>query len=157
MPFYLRTGKALPRRASSIAIHFKPLPQILYAEHHHLPANVLTLRIQPNEGFSLEVVGKQPGLDLSIGPVHMDLQYEREFKGRSPEAYEMLLYEVMLGDQTLFVDAGMVERSWEFIQSILDVWNHDARAGLATYPAGSWGPEAADKMLKMDGVSWIDP
>ncbi|MGO9063085.1 MAG: glucose-6-phosphate dehydrogenase [Candidatus Binataceae bacterium] len=157
VPFYLRTGKALPRRASSIAINFKPLPRILFAEHHRLPPNVMTLRIQPNEGFSLEVVGKQPGLDLSIRPVHMDLQYEREFKGRSPEAYEMLLYEVMLGDQTLFVDAGMVERSWEFIQSILDVWNRDARNGLATYPAGSWGPEAADRLLKADGCSWVEP
>ena len=103
------------------------------------------------------MVGKQPGLDLSIGPVHMDLQYEREFQGRSPEAYEMLLYEVMLGDQTLFVDAGMVERSWEFIQSILDVWNHDARTGLATIRPGVGGPKPPTKCCKMDGVSWIDP
>ena len=157
VPFYLRTGKTLPRRASSIAIHFKELPRILFAEEHRLPANVLTLRIQPNEGFSLEVVGKQPGLDLSIRPVFMDLQYEREFKGRSPEAYEMLLYEVMVGDQTLFVDAEMVERSWQFIQSVLDVWSRDRRNGLMSYPAGSWGPEAADQLLKADGRSWIEP
>jgi glucose-6-phosphate 1-dehydrogenase len=156
VPFYLRTGKALPRRASSIAIHFKHLPAILFAEHHSLPANVLTLRIQPDEGFSLSVVGKQPGLDLSIRPVNMDLQYEREFQARSPEAYEMLLYEVMIGDQTLFVEAEMVERSWRFIQSILDVWERDGREGLLTYPAGSWGPDAARQMLAAHRCGWLE-
>ncbi|HZY59695.1 MAG TPA: glucose-6-phosphate dehydrogenase [Candidatus Binataceae bacterium] len=157
VPFYLRTGKALPRRASSIAIHFKHLPSILFAEHHRLPANVLTLRIQPDEGFSLSVVAKQPGLDLSIRPVNMDLEYEREFQARSPEAYEMLLYEVMIGDQTLFVEAEMVDRSWQFIQSILDVWNRDGRSGLVSYPAGSWGPEAAHQLLISDSCSWREP
>jgi len=157
VPFYLRTGKALPRRASSIAIHFKHLPAILFAEHHRLPANVLTLRIQPDEGFSLSVIAKQPGLDLSIRPVNMDLQYEREFQARSPEAYEMLLYEVMIGDQTLFVEAEMVDRSWQFIQSILDEWNADGKKGLAYYPAGSWGPEAAQQLLISDRCAWLEP
>jgi glucose-6-phosphate 1-dehydrogenase len=157
VPFYIRTGKALPRRASSIAIHFKRLPAILFAEHHPLPPNVLTLRIQPDEGFSLSVVGKQPGLDLSIRPVNMDLQYQREFQARSPEAYEMLLYEVMIGDQTLFVDAEMVERSWRFIQSILDVWGRDGRQGMMTYPAGTWGPEAAHQLLISDRCAWSEP
>ncbi len=157
VPFYLRTGKALPRRASSIAIHFKHLPAILFAERHRLPANVLTLRIQPDEGFSLSVVGKQPGLDLSIRPVNMDLQYEREFQARSPEAYEMLLYEVMIGDQTLFVEAEMVDRSWQFIQSILDEWNADGKKGMAYYPAGSWGPEAAQQLLLSDQCAWLEP
>jgi glucose-6-phosphate 1-dehydrogenase len=157
VPFYLRTGKALPRRASSIAIHFKRLPAILFAEHHRLPANVLTLRIQPDEGFSLSVVAKQPGLDLSIRPVNMDLQYEREFQARSPEAYEMLLYEVMIGDQTLFVEAEMVDRSWRFIQSILDQWHTDGKKNLAYYPAGSWGPDAAHQLLISDQCSWLEP
>ena len=156
VPFYLRTGKAMPRRASSIAIHFKHLPAILFAEHHSLPANVLTLRIQPDEGFSLSVVAKQPGLDLSIRPVNMDLQYEHEFKARSPEAYEMLLYEVMIGDQTLFVDAEMVERSWRFIQSILDVWGQDDRDGILAYPAGSWGPDAARQLLAEHRCEWLE-
>jgi glucose-6-phosphate 1-dehydrogenase len=157
VPFYLRTGKALPRRASSIAIHFKGLPAILFAEHHRLPPNILTIRIQPDEGFSLSVIGKQPGLDLTIRPVEMDLQYEREFQARSPEAYEMLLYEVMIGDQTLFVDAEMVERSWRFIQSILDVWEHDGKQGILTYPAGSWGPAAAQQMLSAHKCGWLEP
>jgi glucose-6-phosphate 1-dehydrogenase len=157
VPFYLRTGKALARRASSVAIHFKHLPAILFAEHHPLPANVLSLRIQPDEGFSLKVVGKQPGLDLSIGPVNMDLEYQREFRARSPEAYEMLLYEVMIGDQTLFVQAEMVERSWRFIQSILDVWEHDGRDGMKTYPAGSWGPDVAHQMLTEHRCEWLEP
>ncbi|HEY2106993.1 MAG TPA: glucose-6-phosphate dehydrogenase [Candidatus Binataceae bacterium] len=157
VPFYLRTGKALPRRASSVAIHFKRLPAILFAEHHPLPANVLTLRIQPDEGFSLSVIAKQPGLDLSIRPVNMDLHYEREFKARSPEAYEMLLYEVMIGDQTLFVDAEMVERSWRFIQNILDVWERNGREGLLPYAAGSWGPEAALKLVEAHRCGWLEP
>ncbi len=157
VPFYLRTGKALPRRASSVAIHFKHLPAILFAEHHRLPANVLTLRIQPDEGFSLSVTAKQPGLDLSIRPVNMDLHYEREFQARSPEAYEMLLYEVMIGDQTLFVDAETVERSWLFIQSILDVWEREGRQGLLSYAAGSWGPAAAHQMLRQHQCGWYEP
>src|SRR5579875_976886 len=157
VPFYLRTGKALARRASSVAIHFKHLPAILFAEHHPLPANILTLRIQPDEGFSLSVMGKRPGLDLAIGPVDMDLQYRREFDARSPEAYEMLLYEVMVGDQTLFVQAEMVERSWRFIQSILDVWQRDGRTGMLSYPAGSWGPPEATGMLAAHRCGWLEP
>jgi glucose-6-phosphate 1-dehydrogenase len=86
----------------------------------------------------------------------MDLQYEREFQARSPEAYEMLLYEVMIGDQTLFVEAEMVERSWRFIQSILDVWERDGREGLLTYPAGSWGPDAARQMLAAHRCGWLE-
>ena len=157
VPFYLRTGKVLPARASSIAIHFKHLPAILFAEQHQLPANILTLRIQPDEGFSLSVTAKQPGLDLSIRPVNMDLHYEGEFQARSPEAYEMLLYEVMIGDQTLFVDAEMVDRSWRFIQSILDVWERDGREGMLTYPAGTWGPEAARALVAAHRCGWSEP
>jgi glucose-6-phosphate 1-dehydrogenase len=157
VPFYLRTGKALARRASTVAVHFKPLPAILFAEHHRLPANVLTLRIQPDEGFSLAVVGKQPGLDLSIGAVDMNLDYQREYHARLPEAYEMLLYEVMIGDQTLFVDAEMVERSWRFVQSILDVWEREGRTGLLAYPAGTWGPQAAEQKLMPGSNRWLEP
>ncbi len=157
VPFYLRTGKALARRASSVAVHFKHLPAILFAEHHPLPANVLTLRIQPDEGFSLSVMGKQPGLDLTIGPVNMDLNYQREFNARLPEAYEMLLYEVMIGDQTLFVEAEMVEHSWRFIQSILDVWEREGRNGMMNYPAGSWGPDTAGQMVTPERCGWLEP
>ena len=157
VPFYLRTGKRLPRRASAVAIHFKPLPQILFAEHHKLPPSIMVLRIQPDEGFSLSVIAKQPGLDLTIRPVRMDLHYESEFRTRSPEAYEMLLYETMIGDQTLFVQAEMVERSWRFIQSILDVWEREGREGLTSYPAGTWGPEAAHRLLSADQRSWHEP
>jgi glucose-6-phosphate 1-dehydrogenase len=157
VPFYLRTGKALARRASSVAVHFKPLPAILFAERHALPANVMNLRIQPDEGFSLSVIAKQPGLDLSIRPVDMNLDYAREFRARLPEAYEMLLYEVMIGDQTLFVEAEMVERSWRFVQSILDVWQREGRNGMMSYPAGSWGPQAAEQKLMPDRCAWVEP
>jgi glucose-6-phosphate 1-dehydrogenase len=157
VPFYLRTGKRLARRTSSIAIHFRPLPRILFAEHAQLPSNILMLRIQPDEGFSLAVSAKQPGLDLTVKPVRMDLHYASEFGVKSPEAYEMLLYEVMIGDQTLFVRADMVERSWRFVQSILDAWHDDPKGTLASYGAGSWGPVEADQLASRAGHDWCDP
>ncbi|HLH76436.1 MAG TPA: glucose-6-phosphate dehydrogenase [Candidatus Binataceae bacterium] len=157
VPFYLRTGKRLAKRTSSIAIHFRPLPRILFAEHADLPANILMLRIQPDEGFSLTVSAKHPGLGLTIQPVRMDLHYAGVFGATSPEAYEMLLYEVMLGDQTLFVRADMVERSWGFVQSILDAWRGENPPRLAVYPAGSWGPPAADELLARGGHLWCEP
>src|SRR5579875_736436 len=157
VPFYLRTGKRLAKRTSSIAIHFRPLPRILFAEHADLPANILMLRIQPDEGFSLAVSAKHPGLGLTIQPVPMDLHYAGVFGATSPEAYEMLLYEVMLGDQTLFVRADMVERSWGFVQSILDAWRGENPPRLAVYPAGSWGPPAADELLARGGHLWCEP
>ena len=156
VPFYLRTGKRMARRASSIAIQFRPLPRILFAEQAELPANILMLRIQPDEGFSLTVSAKHPGLDLAIEPVRMDLHYAGVFGATSPEAYEMLLYEVMLGDQTLFVRADMVERSWAFVQSILDAWDDPTAPPLASYPAGSWGPQEAQALLARGGHAWCE-
>jgi glucose-6-phosphate 1-dehydrogenase len=91
-----------------------------------LPPNALTIRIQPDEGFNFEVLAKQPGLDLTIRPVRMNLRYESEFTGPSPDAYERLLLDVMAGDHTLFVSAAFVEKSWEFVGSILDQWREDA-------------------------------
>ena len=104
VPFYLRTGKRLPRRASTIFVQFKRVPEILFNRRVSLPPDVLAIRIQPDEGFSLEVLAKRPGLDLSIQPVRMDLRYAAEFDGGSPDAYERLLLDVMAGDHTLFLE-----------------------------------------------------
>jgi glucose-6-phosphate 1-dehydrogenase len=157
VPFYLRTGKRLAARESLIHIQFKNAPRILFNRGAELPPNALTIRIQPDEGFSFGVLAKQPGLDLSLRPVQMNLRYESEFKGPSPDAYERLLLDVMGGDHTLFVSAQFVEKSWEFVQSILDQWSADPSIPLNEYPAGSFGPEAADVMIQADGRAWHNP
>jgi glucose-6-phosphate 1-dehydrogenase len=157
VPFYLRTGKRLPRRASAIFVQFKRVPEILFNRRVSLPPDVMTIRIQPDEGFSLEVLAKRPGLDLSIQPVRMDLHYAAEFGGASPDAYERLLLDVMSGDHTLFLDARFVQRSWEFVQVILDQWQNDPGIPLEPYPAGTWGPKAAEDLIRADGREWFEP
>jgi glucose-6-phosphate 1-dehydrogenase len=154
VPFYLRTGKRLHSRESMIHVQFKDVPRILFNRGNALPPNALTIRIQPDEGFSFEVLAKQPGLDLSIKPVRMNLRYASEFTGPSPDAYERLLLDVMEGDHTLFVSAQFVEKSWEFVQSILSQWNEDTAIPLYDYPAGSYGPQAADQLINADGRAW---
>jgi glucose-6-phosphate 1-dehydrogenase len=157
VPFYLRTGKRLAARESQIYVQFKNAPRILFNRGAELPPNGLMIRIQPDEGFSFEVLAKQPGLDLSLRPVNMNLRYQSEFTGPSPDAYERLLLDVMSGDHTLFVSAQFVEKSWEFVQSILDRWSDDLSIPLHEYPAGSFGPDAADVMIQADGRSWRNP
>jgi len=147
----------MPSRGSVIYIQFKDVPQILFNREKNVPPNALTIRIQPDEGFSFEVLAKQPGLDISIRPVRMNLRYDSEFSGPSPEAYERLLLDVMSADHTLFVSAQFVEKSWEFIQSILDQWRGDPTIPMHDYPAGTHGPEAADKLIQNDGRKWLDP
>jgi glucose-6-phosphate 1-dehydrogenase len=157
VPFYLRTGKRLPRRASTVYVQFKRVPEILFNRRVSLPPDVLAIRIQPDEGFSLEVLAKRPGLDLSIQPVRMDLHYKAEFGNDSPDAYERLLLDVMAGDHTLFLGARFVQRSWEFVQGILDQWQGEPGIPLEPYPAGSWGPKAADDLIRADGREWFEP
>ncbi|HVB78537.1 MAG TPA: glucose-6-phosphate dehydrogenase [Candidatus Binataceae bacterium] len=157
VPFYLRTGKRLLRRASTIFVQFKRVPEILFNRRVSLPPDVLAIRIQPDEGFSLEVLAKRPGLDLSIQPVRMDLRYSAEFDGDSPDAYERLLLDVMAGDHTLFLSSRFVQRSWEFVQGILDQWQGDPTVPLEPYAAGTWGPKAADDLIRADGREWYEP
>jgi glucose-6-phosphate 1-dehydrogenase len=155
VPFYLRTGKRMGARESLIHIQFKDVPRILFNRTGILPANALTLRIQPDEGFSFEVLGKQPGPGVTISPVRMNLRYQSEFQGPVPDAYERLLLDVMAGDHTLFVSASFVEQSWAFIQSILDQWTSDYSIPLHDYPAGASGPNAADELIQADGRRWF--
>ncbi|HZO82842.1 MAG TPA: glucose-6-phosphate dehydrogenase [Candidatus Binataceae bacterium] len=157
VPFYLRTGKRMPRRASAIFVQFKRVPAILFNRRVTLPPDVMAIRIQPDEGFSLEVLTKRPGLDITIQPVRMDLHYATEFEGDSPDAYERLLLDVMAGDHTLFLSSRFVHRSWEFVQAILDQWEHDPSVPLYPYPAGTWGPQAADDLIRADGREWFAP
>ncbi len=158
VPFFLRHGKRLPKRESIIAVQFKDAPKILFNRNGNLPPNVLMIRIQPDEGFSFDVMAKRPGLGLAISPVRMNLHYEAEFgKDVSPDAYERLLLDVMAGDSTLFPSDTFVHKSWEFIQGILDAWKDEKRVPMGEYPAGSWGPADADRLIRADGFEWLDP
>jgi glucose-6-phosphate 1-dehydrogenase len=156
VPFYLRTGKRLPKRASEISIHFKPVPSILFNAEptSALEPNVLVLRIQPDEGLSLEIATKAPGPRVRISHVQMDFQYGEAFVDQSPEAYERLLLDVMAGDATLFMRRDAVEASWAWVTGILDAWQKRGARWLPEYAAGSWGPVEADRMIQADGRKW---
>src|SRR5438876_405406 len=156
VPFYMRTGKRLPKRASEVAVFFKPVPQILFnADPDALLApNVLTLRIQPNEGFSLRMCSKLPGPKARVYPVLMDFRYGTTFGGTSPEAYERLLLDVLAGDATLFMRRDAVEVSWTWITDILHAWEQSRSRFLPEYAAGSWGPLEADRLIEAEGRAW---
>jgi glucose-6-phosphate 1-dehydrogenase len=151
VPFYLRTGKRLPKRASEIAIQFNSVPRVLYNAKAHPPleANQLTIRIQPDEGLSVHIISKVPGAHLRLAPVKVDFHY----LAASPEAYETLLRDVMIGDQTLFMRRDTVEAAWRFVQRILDAWE-DAPSEPYIYAAGSWGPLESALMIAADGRAW---
>src|SRR5271166_808506 len=143
VPFYLRTGKRLPKRASEIAIQFNSVPRILYnTSRTPLAPNLLSIRIQPEEGLGLNIISKMPGADLRLAPVKVDFQQ----LSVSPEAYETLLRDILLGDQTLFMRRDSVEAAWQFIQPILDVWA-ESPVEPPMYAAGSWGPLESALMI----------
>jgi len=154
-PFYLRTGKRLPRRATEVAIHFKPAPHLPFASTavETLEPNLLLLRIQPDEGASLRFLAKVPGPQIDLRVVSMDFAYGSAFLRSSPEAYERLLLDALLGDSTLFTRWDEVERAWEILDPLIQHWETDP-ADLYEYPAGSWGPEAGDRLLERDGREW---
>jgi glucose-6-phosphate 1-dehydrogenase len=156
VPFYLRTGKRLPRRVSEVAIHFKRAPYMLFRETavEQLEANTLVLHIQPDEGISLKFEGKVPGPVMRLGHVRMHFEYSDYF-GRTPETgYETLLYDCMIGDSTLFQRSDLVEVGWGIVMPILDVWSALAPRSFPNYAANTWGPKAADDLLQSDGRRW---
>jgi glucose-6-phosphate 1-dehydrogenase len=158
IPFFLRTGKRLQHRASSIFVQFKEVPTILFNRDHQLKPDWLVIRIQPDEGFSFEVLAKQPGLDVAIRPVKMNLSYASEFDGASsPESYERLLLDVMIDDHTLFISDEYLQLSWQVIQAVLDEWRDDPEVPMDVYTAGKWGPESADQLVRAFGRSWRNP
>jgi glucose-6-phosphate 1-dehydrogenase len=166
VPFYLRTGKRLPQRASEISIHLKAVPPILFNAPrgaliepclHELSAplqpNVLAIRIQPDEGFDLTISSKVPGPHVRVSSVEMDFRYSSVFGTTTPEAYERLLLDVMHGDATLFMRRDSVEASWRFVSPILDRWAETGGA-VPTYTAGTWGPGEADRLIAPHGRAW---
>ncbi|MFV9503734.1 MAG: glucose-6-phosphate dehydrogenase [Oscillochloridaceae bacterium umkhey_bin13] len=155
VPFYLRSGKALPRRVSEIAIQFKTVPTMLFADTpmNEIEPNVLAIKIQPDEGITLKVGSKVPG-QAQIRPVTMDFRYGTAFGVASPEAYERLLLDCMLGDGTLFTRRDEVEASWALISPIHQGWASGPPQAFPNYEAGTWGPAEADAFIQADGRAW---
>jgi glucose-6-phosphate 1-dehydrogenase len=154
-PWYVRTGKRLPRRETTIAIHFKKAPHPPFEElaAEGLRPNVLIIHVQPDEGISLAISVKVPGHGLTIRTVHMDFLYGGAFRTGLPEAYERLIVDAMLGDQTLFTRIDEVEEQWALVDAIIAAWSRD-RPAFPNYAAGTWGPPSADELLQRDGRSW---
>ena len=159
VPFYLRSGKHLARRVSEIAIRFRRPPGNLFTESDRstLAANTLAFQIQPDEGLSLILNAKIPGLETRTQPVKMNFKYATTFGSNTPEAYERLVLDAMIGDGTLFIRGDETERSWQLCTPILEHWAAQGRSGLDTYASGAWGPPSAEALLAVNGHSWREP
>jgi glucose-6-phosphate 1-dehydrogenase len=159
VPFYLRSGKRMARRVSEIAIQFKAPPGTIFGEKERfdLAVNTLSFQIQPDEGLSLILNAKIPGLETRTQPVKMSFRYATTFGSNTPEAYERLVLDAMVGDGTLFIRGDETETSWKLYTPVLDHWRSQGRNGMEGYPAGSWGPEAAAALLAPRGDTWRQP
>ena len=154
-PFYVRMGKRLPRRETTIAIQFKRAPHPPFEDggSQMMRPNVLLIHVQPNEGVSLAIGAKVPGQGMAIRTVHMDFLYGGAFREGLPDAYERLLLDAMLGDATLFTRSDEIEEQWSLVDAIVAFWQRD-RPSFPNYAAGTWGPTASDELLHRDGRSW---
>ena len=157
VPFYIRSGKRLARKVSEIVVQFPRPPAILFGHDSRQPLspNLLTIRIQPNEGVGLSLNSKTPGLETKLQPVNLSFGYETTFGSNTPEAYERLILDALAGDGTLFIRGDEAENSWALLTPVLDYWQSMGNQGLEEYAAGSWGPLAADKLLLQRGHEWI--
>ena len=157
VPFYLRSGKRLPKRVTEIAITFRKAPLHLFkSAQQELEPNVLVVRVQPDEGITLRIGAKVPGQATRIRWVNMDFRYGASFGVASPEAYERLLLDCVLGDSTLYARRDMTERGWEIVMPILETWA-TAKEEIPKYEAGTWGPAEADELIEGDGREWRRP
>jgi glucose-6-phosphate 1-dehydrogenase len=156
VPFLLRTGKRMAKRASEIAIQFRQAPHLLFDSGplNDIEPNVLAVKVQPDEGITLRFDSKVPGQANQIRPVTMDFRYNASFGVESPEAYERLLLDAMLGDSTLFTRSDEVETSWSLITPIHQAWDAAPAPEFANYEAGSWGPKTADALLEREWRRW---
>ncbi len=156
VPFYVRTGKRLPKRSTEIVIQFHrpPLPLFREAGVKQFSSNLLVIRIQPDEGISLKFEAKVPGPKMELGSVRMDFKYQDYFGSQPNTGYETLLYDCMLGDATPFQRADMVEAGWSVVQPILDVWKALPPRDFPNYAAGSWGPMESEELMERDGKKW---
>ncbi len=156
VPFYLRTGKRLPAQNTHIVIQFRRAPFVLFRDTpvENLMPNQLVLHIQPEEGISLQFAAKVPGPVMRLGAVDMNFEYADYFGTQPSTGYERLLHDCMIGDQTLFQRADMVEAGWCVVSSVLDVWKALPPRNFPNYPAGTWGPKEAEELLERDGRHW---
>ena len=156
VPFYLRSGKRLPKRSTEIAIQFKQIPLSLFGRDGDgsVEPNLLALNIQPDEGISLKFGSKMPGPTLQVRPVNMDFRYGTSFGVPAPEAYERLILDCMVGEAALFTRDDEVEAAWTFVNRILDGWAKSGVKALPTYEAGTWGPREAHAFIERDGRRW---
>ena len=157
VPFYLRAGKRMAKRVTEITVQFKQPPQLLFKNDgpcKELQPNLITMRIQPDEGISLRFGAKVPSPNMEVCPVLMDFNYARAFGKSSANGYERLLLDAMLGDATLFAHRDGVEATWALLTPILKQWEANPPKDFPNYAAGSWGPKAADQLLARDGRAW---
>ncbi len=155
VPFYLRTGKRLPARVSEIAIRFHRTPHMIFRRSPAgVEANILAIRIQPDEGIALTVAAKTPGPELRLGPVMLDFDYAEVFGEKPPEAYERLLLDAVNGDATLYARGDWVEQAWDVIDPVLRAWAEAAAPEFPNYEAGTWGPAEADRFIAQDREAW---
>jgi glucose-6-phosphate 1-dehydrogenase len=158
VPFFLRTGKRLPKRASEIVIRFHRTPHMIFRRHPAgVDPNLLTIRIQPDEGIALTVAAKTPGPDVKLGPVTLDFKYGEVFGGDPPEAYERLLLDAINGDSTLYARGDWVEQAWSLLDPVLGAWGRTPDPSFPNYEAGTWGPGEADAFIARDGGTWHNP
>ncbi len=157
VPFYLRAGKRMPKKATEIAIQFHSSPHTPFARRdtEGLEPNVLVVRVQPQEGVSLKIGAKVPGAGFEVSSVNMDLLYGTAFLEEAPDAYQRLLLDLMLGDPTLFIRADEAEGAWRILDPVMRHWAEEKKVEF--YPAGAWGPDEADGLLGRDGREWRRP
>ncbi|MCR4324307.1 MAG: glucose-6-phosphate dehydrogenase [Candidatus Curtissbacteria bacterium] len=157
VPFYLRTGKRLTGKVTSIILQFKDRQHKIFEgfENPNIP-NTITIQIQPNEGIGIRLTAKKPGLTSEFEPVAMEFCYKTSFDTPQPEAYERLLLDVILGNQSLFISQEEIEESWKVIDPIEEAWSKN-EVPLTVYKPGTWGAEEAEEILKKDGREWLQP
>jgi glucose-6-phosphate 1-dehydrogenase len=156
MPFYLRTGKFLPQKLSEVVVRFRSPPLTLFQKQCDAPVypNDLVIRVQPDEGISWRLNGKVPGGQLNIKPVALDFLYKTTFNVEPPEAYERLIFDAMVGDQTLFIRGDEAEAAWAVIDPIEKGWEK-SKTAPEQYKPGSWGPKRAMDLIELDGRRWL--
>jgi glucose-6-phosphate 1-dehydrogenase len=156
VPFYIRSGKRMARRTSEIAIRFKRPPGILFSEEgrFNVSDNTMVIHIQPDEGVTIVMNSKVPGLETRMQPVKMHFRYATTFGSNTPEAYERLILDAMIGDSTLFIRGDETEASWKLLSPVLEHWDNLGTKGLEPYVAGSWGPGLSDELLSKKNHEW---
>ena len=157
VPFYVRTGKRMHQSSSVITIQFKDVPHLIFPTEaaESWQQNRLIISIQPEMSIRLQVQAKRPGIDMVLNVVDMVFDYKGTYTQQAPEAYETLILDTMLGDQTLFMRGDQVEAAWQLVMPILNTWQHKKSLNFPNYSADSWGPESAEALIARDGFNWF--